>query len=248
MLILLDFNFSDNAERYWFYGQLFLFFFLVVYFILMLRSKHKTELQTQKDMYHGFGWFVFSTVLAQGIYVVKLIWDFTDQGEFIPRKIRIGGTGYEYVMFMCFSLGFIFLMKPIEQHILHKENLWITKLNKITLIFMVIPYIGSWLYYQPPWNDYWTYAAYPGLVLVILSALFSMFGSFFFYIRLGIVSSGLIRRKGFLIGIGIILMYIGLIAGSEIKSSIGGWAGAILGPGVMLVGAIMVIIGHRIQI
>lgn len=235
------------SDRVWFYGQVFVLFFLILYMILMFYSRRKSQIQSQQEFYFGFGFFVLSCIIAQGVYLAKITYDSFGIGLDLPRLIEIGGTGYEFFMVICFSFGFIFLMKPIEKYILNKQKLTIYKLNIISFFALITPYIGAIIYFNPPMDEYWTLAAYPGIGLFAISAIFSMFGSFIFYIRLALTSTGAIKRKGYLIGFGMIFMYASLIIGSLIADKIGGWAGAILGPGVMILGGLMVIIGYRIQ-
>ena len=246
-MTLLPLSFEDQAQQFWFYGQIFVFFFLVVCFIMMLQMKRKTDMESQKAFHHGFAWFIFTTIIAQGLFLLEETWGFAGNGDLLPRFIRIGGTGYEYTIFICFAFGFIFLMKPIEMYILNKDKLRITALNKVAAVCVTVPYVCSAIYHPAGWIEIWTLIAYPGIAVFAIAALFSMFGSFLFYIRLGIRGTGSIKRKGYLIGFGIILMYIALLAGSQVASDIGGWAGAILGPGVMILGSLMVIVGHRIE-
>lgn len=214
----------------------------------MFYSKHKSQIQSQKEFYFGFGFFVLSCIVAQGVYIAKITYDSFGIGLDLPRLIKIGGTGYEYFMVICFSFGFIFLMKPIEKYILNKEKLVIHKFNIVSFIALTIPYLGAVIYYNPPMDENWTTIAYIGIGLFGISAIFSMLGSFIFYIRLALTSTGAIKKKGYLIGFGMIFMYASLIIGSFIADKIGGWAGAILGPGVMILGGLMVLIGYRIQI
>jgi hypothetical protein len=251
LFMIFEISFSIPSDRFWFYGQICVLIFLILYFAMMMYSKRKSQIVSQKEFYHGFAYFVLTCIIAQGSYILKILyedlWHEGEDLEFFKRYIAIGGTGYEYFMVICFSLGFIFLMKPIEKYILNHEKLNIYKFNKISFLAVIVPYIGAMIYFEPPWNEYWTYVAYPGIGLFAISALISMFGSFIFYIRLGMKATGSIKKKGFLIGFGMILIYASLIIGSQVSQKIGGWAGAILGPGVMIIGGSMVLIGHRIQ-
>ncbi|MFX0103845.1 MAG: hypothetical protein ACFFCS_30060 [Candidatus Hodarchaeota archaeon] len=214
--------------------------FLIAYTIVMFYLGKKSQIESQKEMYRGFGLFVITLVAASLLSTIN-------RADVFPKLIRIGGTGFEYLLIICFALGFIFLMKPIEKHILNKEKLRFTKLNIVTFILVLIPYICSAIYHEGSWIDNWTMLAVPGLCFFLVSMIISIFGSFSFYIRLGIRSTGIVRTRSLLIGIGIIFMYAGLIL-NALDLGLGEYVKALLGTTVMIIGAIMVIRGYLMKI
>ena len=92
-----------------------------------------------------------------------------------------------------------------------------------------------------------TYFAYPGVFFAGLSAIFSFIGSFYFYARVGLRATGLIRKKSLMIAFGLILIYFGFIGGSTMNTEMGYGAG-LVGPATMILGAVMVIRGHEIKV
>ncbi len=64
---------------------------------------------------------------------------------------------------------------------------------------------------------------------------------------MGFKGTGLLKRKGFLIGFGMVIMYTALIAGSTLNSKMGGWIGAISNPFLMVLGELMIIFGQKIE-
>jgi hypothetical protein len=237
-------NFHDQADMIWFYGQVGVLVFLIVYLIFIFQSANKSEADSQKEIFHGFAGFIISNIGNQTMFLIHTIYDRNNSSDLLPRVIRIGGTGYEFLMLIFFAIGFYFLMKPIEKYLLQKEKLRITALNMTSFVVLLTIYIGSLLYHEGVWEDYWTYIAFVGVGIFGFSALFSMFGSFLFYLRLGIKSTGIIRKKGFLIGFGIIFLYIGILVGTSLDD----WMSIVFGPGIMIVGGIMVLIGHKIEL
>ncbi|MHA1819287.1 MAG: hypothetical protein ACTSU2_07850 [Promethearchaeota archaeon] len=241
--------FDDLADKVWVYAQIFVFISLIVFSILLVRLYRQAKMEAQKEIQKGFMLFSFTIVLTQLFYLMQIIHSRLEgvSGNLYPRYIKIGGTGFEYLMILFLAFGYLFLMKPIEKYLLNREKLVITTLNKISIVALIIPYIGSVIYHEGDWIIYWTDAAYPGLVIFIFASLFSILGSFYFYLRLGFQSSGILRKKGFLIGIGILIMYIAVGAGSFINQEIGGWAGAIFHPILLIMGAVMTIVGLGIE-
>jgi hypothetical protein len=249
--------FADLKEEVEFFVRFALLIFLINYCIIMYKSARVQDAAiSQKEIAKGFGNFVLAINLAQILFLVKLVYDELSGKYLFPRYIKIGGTGYEYIMMLCFALAFSFLMKPIEKYILQRERFWITKMNQIALILLLIPLIIAFLLNQPE-VPIWTYLAYPGLAVFAIAALVSIFGSFLFYIRLGIQGIGEIKKKGYLIGFGMILLYLGLILVTVSFSSLIGietiheimlWVDALFGPSLMVIGAVMVIAGHKLNV
>jgi hypothetical protein len=228
----------------WALGQIVVLLLLILIDIILLNLARKSDFESQKAMFKGFGLFVVACSIIQALYVMQIFYSRAFEGrDLIPRFISIGGTGYEYVMFMGILLGFSFLMKPIENYLMQRPKAPITKLDIIGLVLLLIPYLGAIIYSVSPWDEYWTWAAYPGVGIGGLGVVISIIGSFWFYIRLGLKSTGMIRTKGYLIGFGIFLMYIGILVGQFME----GWL-VVLNPLTIVIGAWMVIRGQKIQI
>jgi hypothetical protein len=162
----------------------------------------------QKEISKGFALFGISIAISQAL---RLMYDILLSSgiKIFPRFIKIGGSGYEYIQVIFIILGLIFLINPIEKYILHKEKLTITKLNIITLILAIIPYFGAAITFDLD-SVFWTNIAYVPLLLVITVVLYSLYMSFAYYIRLGIASTGRVRRKALLIGFGILIFWLNL--------------------------------------
>jgi len=246
--MIFQIEFADELDMCWYISQIIILVFFIIYFLLTLRKWLKAELEVQKDMQKGWALFVLTIVLVQSLYLAEETADRTIHSEIFPKYIRIGGSGLIFLMILLFAFSYIFLMYPIEKYLLKREKLWITKLNKISFFLLLIPYIGALIYFNPPMDKYWTYIAWPGLVMFFFSTLFSIFGSFFFYLRLGFQGTGVVKKKGLLIGFGILMMYFALLVGLTIDTSIGGWIGIIFKPFTMIAGVLMVIAGNQIEV
>ena len=240
-------TFRSDADMVWGLGQIPVLISLVVVALIMFFHFKKSTADSQRALFKGFGVFVTCVSLIQLLYVIQILWTRSDLGgDFLVRYIRIGGTGFEYIMFLGFLLGFSFLLQPLEMYLMEKPKTPITKIDIIGFILLLIPYLGAILYSHPPMDEYWTLLAYPGVAIGGLGVLLSLIGSFWFYVRLGLKSTGILRQKGFLIGFGILAMYIGILAG-QLLGDLGEWF-LVAEPILICVGAWMCIRGLQIQL
>lgn len=231
------------VEDIWFGAQVFILVLLVSFALLMLVRSHRSDLQSQKHFYLGFALYIVACLVAQSLYVVQnYLKMYQGFSSVYPRIIEIGGTGYEWLMIMCFAAGFIPLMFPIEKYMLQAHSLRILKLNIATCLLVVAPWVAAWFIED---RELATLLAYPGVALAALSAVISFGGSVVVYLRLGAKSTGSIRKKGFFIGIGLLLVYAGFIGGSNISAEYG--LLVLTGPVMMVVGALLILRGFQIE-
>ena len=243
----MELTFSDASRFYWFIGQNIACGLLLIFCIILIWNSKKSESQSQKEMFLGFGLFALSASVAQILYLIQLYMKHSGQSDFLVRVMKLGGTGYEYILLLCFAIGFYFLLQPMEKYIMNRPTKTFSKIALISFILLLIPYLIALITYSGEINEIYSILAYPGIVLFGFVAIISVFGTVFIYLIIGKKSTGSIKKKGYFIGIGLFLMYFALIIGSEISSKIGGWMAAIFNPGVMIVGCILVISGQKIQ-
>ena len=247
-MIFLAFTFEDGSDKFVFALDFLIALFLVIYVAIQFKLRSETDFKSQRETYFGFGTFSLSLALLQIAYFIRQFRIKASLSEIFPQRIAIGGTGFEYVMFIVMGFGFIFLVKPIEIHIQQKEKARIHQFNIITFILVTIPYIGACIHPtldEDP--DYWTLIALVTIVFFALSALISVFGSLYVYFNLGFKSTGVIREKGFYMGFGLLMMLAGLVL-TQVETGINIWFDALYGKVMMMVGALMTIRGQQLKL
>jgi hypothetical protein len=240
MLHQLALDWTDPGTA-WYFGQVAVFVLLLVnaFYIYGLSRKDITDIQ--REMYKGFAFFIFFVCLNQLAFLAEATEELISGEDFYPQIIDIGGTGYIWIMIILFAISFVPLMRPIEKYVMGHSRLWIAQLNKVTVVFVVIPWVYGVISQDIVWA---TYIAYPGLVLAVFSALFSIFGSFIYYLKIGFSSTGQVRSKSLFIGIGMAITYFGVIGGSQIRYDLGVTAG-LIGPICLAIGLILTLRGFR---
>ncbi len=240
-------EFSDISRFYWFVGQNIVCGLLLIFTIVILWNAKKSEAKSQKEMFLGLGLFSLSALVAQILYLYQLYMKHSGQQDILIKVMKLGGSGYEYIMMLCFAIGFYFLLPPIEIYILNWPKKYFSKISLVSFILLFIPWLIALITYDGQINEFYSYLSYPGIGLFGIAALVAVFGTIYIYLKIGYSSTGSIKKKGYFIGIGLSLMYFALIVGSEIASRLGGWFAAIFNPGIMIIGCILVISGEKIQ-
>ena len=243
----MELEFSDISRFYWFVGQNIVCALLLLFTMILLWNSKKSEVDSQKEMFRGIGLFALSASIAQILYLYQLYMKHSGQQDILIKVMKLGGSGYEYLLILCFAIGFYFLLPPMEIYILNRPKKEFSKIALISFILLLIPYLIALLTYSGQINEIYSIIAIPGIILFGIAALVGVFGTVFIYLKLGFKSTGSIKKKGYFMGVGLALMFFALIVGSEISSKIGGRFAAIFNPGVMILGGIFVIMGQKIQ-
>ncbi len=235
----------SNTQNIWYLGQWAVLFILMIIGVYLILLSRKSDFKSQKAMFIGLSLFLWVAVINQFAFVISMYLESYSayNVKIFPQVILIGGGGYIWILLMCFALGFIPLMYPIEKYVLQVKRLWITPLNIVTFFLVLIPFILTFFITNPTLR---TELAYPGLVFFVLSGLISFFGPCFIYIRVGMQSSGIVKTKSFLMGFGLLLIYIAILVGSEVKQYLGGYL-SLFGPIVLIIGLWMVLRGLTMQ-
>jgi len=240
-------EFQDASRFYWFVGQNIVCGLLIIFTFVLLWNVKKSEAQSQKQMYFGLGMFSLSALVAQLLYLYQLYMKHSGQPDILVKIMKLGGTGYEYILLLCFALGFYFLLPPIETYILNWPKKYFSKIALISFFLLIIPWLIALITYDGQINELYSYMSYPGIALFGITAVVAVFGTIYIYLKIGYKATGSIKKKGFFMGFGLALMYFALIVGSEIARLLGGWFAAIFNPGIMIIGCLLVISGQKIQ-
>lgn len=163
------------------------------------------------------------------------------------------------LMFLIFFLSFIPIDYPMEKYIQRWEKKPLTKLLIITSICLGILWVLFCFLGLPQPNlqnaliQYEIALIYEIilhlLILVALIALLAtVIGFIYFYIKLAIKTTGVVRRKALLITFGILFMYISLVIGNLTKPALEGTWLVMIGPISLISGIFILVYGFSIKI
>ena len=228
------------------YVMLALYIFFGLKFISDSRKHEKGS--AQRAFFIGLGLFIISVAIGEGVYLSDLVSRFytggMNSGVRIFYRVKmwevIAGYNiasiidYDYyiIIFMSLLMSQSFLMKPLEKFMIRRDRPIVTYLNRILiplplLIRVLEVNLESWTGISLVEGSLFYYI-FTGLwILVILVMAISIMMLMGLYLKMGIKSpkGSNLRRKSFLIIVGILFWVIGVLLTSTIFRDIerGDW-------------------------
>jgi hypothetical protein len=229
---------------------------------LFFYSKYKEDkaVENKGGMAFNLGYMIFFifTSLNELVYIIDAIGEYSAVLGWDPI-LAAGITNtlvFEYtlksqiiIMLCLFFWSFVAIMYPIEKYIQKKKKFTVTILLLIGgigsgLLWFIFCYLRVPLSVELIWLQ-----IIIGLVfgISIIGLAISVLAFSYFYLKLAFSSTGIIRKKSFIIFFGLFFMYFSLIGGNLFRPDVEGTLLELMGPIALMLGIFVLIYGFRLK-